>query len=92
MFSEATIFWPSDVKSRLIRKDPDAGKVLRQEEKGITEYEMAGWHHQLHGCEFEQVPRDGEGQGSLVRCIPWGHKESDMTERINNKCIFMDYF
>ena len=92
MFSEATIFWPSDVKSQLIRKDPDAGKVLRQEEKGITEYEMAGWRHRLNGCEFEQVPRDGEGQGSLVRCSPWGHKESDMTERINIKCKFMDYF
>ena len=89
--AEATILWPSDVKSCLIKKDPDAGKVLRQE-KGITEYEMAGWHHWLNGCEFEHVLGDGEGQGSLVCCSLWGRKESDMTEQLNNKCKFMDYF
>ena len=50
----------------------------------MTEDEMVGWHHQLNGHEFEQVPGDGEGQGGLVCCSPWGHKESDMTEQLNN--------
>ena len=61
-------------------KDPDVGKDRGQEEKGVTEDEMVGWHHQLNGHEFEQVPEDGEGQGSLVCCSPWGHKELDTTE------------
>ena len=50
----------------------------------MTEDEMVGWHHQQNGHEFEQVPGDGEGQGSLVCCRPWDHKESDMTEGLNN--------
>ena len=50
-----------------------------------TEDEMVGWHHQFNGHEFEQALRDGEGQGSLARCSPWGHKELDTTERLNNK-------
>ena len=54
------------------------GKDWRQEEKGTTEDEMVGWHHRLSGHEFEQTPGDGEGQGSLERCSPWGHKELDM--------------
>ena len=58
---EAPKLWPTDVKSLLIRKDPDARKDWRQEEKGMTEDEMAGWHHQLNGPEFEQAPGDGEG-------------------------------
>ena len=45
---------------------------------------MVGWDHQLNGHEFEEVPGDGEGQGNLVFCRPWGHKESDTTERLNN--------
>ena len=53
--AEAPILWSPDVKSRLIRKDPDAGKDWSQEEKGTTENEMVGWHHQLNGHEFEQV-------------------------------------
>ena len=44
---------------------------------------MVGWHPQLHGHEFEQAPGVGDGQGSLVCCSPWGHKESDTTERLN---------
>ena len=67
------------MKSRLIRKDPDAGKDWGQEEKGATEDEMVGWHHQLDRCEFEQTQGDGEGQRSLACCSPWGHKESDTT-------------
>jgi len=55
------------------------GKDWRQEEKGMTQGEMAGWHHQLNGHEFEQTPGDGEGLGSLACYSPWGHKESDTT-------------
>ena len=51
-----------------------------QEEKGMTEDEMVGWHHRLNGREFEQTPGVGDGQGSLARCSPWGCKESDTTE------------
>ena len=72
--AEAQIFWLSYVKSWLIRKDPDAGKDWRQEEKGTTEDEMVRWHHQLNGHEFEQAPGDDEGQGSLACCSPWGHR------------------
>ena len=68
-----------DVKSRLIRKDPDARKDWRQEEKGMTEDEMVGWHHQLNGYEFKQTPGESEGQENLACCSPWGHEESDMT-------------
>ena len=50
----------------------------------MTENEMVGWHHRLDGHEFEQAPGDGEGQGSLVCCSPWGHKEFNMTEQLNN--------
>ena len=67
---EAPIFWPLDAKSQLIGKDPDSGKDWGQEEKGVTEDEMVGWHHQLNGYEFEQTPGDGEGQGSLLRWSP----------------------
>ena len=45
---------------------------------------MVGWHHRLNGHEFEQAPGDSEGQGSLACCSPWGHKELDTTERLNN--------
>ena len=72
------------MKSQLIRKNPDAGKDGRQEEKGMTEDEMFKWHHQLNGHEFEQAPGDGEGQGSLACCSLWGHKELDITEPLNN--------
>ena len=77
--AEAPTLWPPDVKSQLIGKDADAGKDWRWEEKGATEHEMVGWHHRLNGHEFKQTPRDGDGQGSLACCSPWGHKESDMT-------------
>ena len=53
----------------------------------MTENEMVGWHHRLDGHEFEQAPGDGEGQGSLVCFSPWGHKELDMTEQVNNNCM-----
>ena len=73
------------MKGQLIRKDPDAGKDRRQEEKGMTEDEMGGWHHQLNGHDFEQILGNSEGQGSLACCSPRGYKESGMTERLNNK-------
>ena len=59
--AETPILWPSDAKNWLIWKDPDTGKDWRQEEKGMTENEMVGWHHQLHGQEFEQTPGVGDG-------------------------------
>ena len=84
--AEAPILWSPDPKSQLIGKGPDAGEDRRQEEKGMTEDEIVGWHHQkLNGYEFERAPGNGEGQGSLACCSPWGHKESDMTERLNNE-------
>ena len=69
--AESPILWPSDTKNQLIGKDPNAGKDWKEEEKGVTENEMIGWHHQLSGHEFEQTPRDSEGQGSLVCYSPW---------------------
>ena len=63
--AQTPILWPPDVKSWLIRKD-DAGKYWNQKEKGTTEDEMFGWHHQLNGHEFEQALGDGDGQGSLA--------------------------
>ena len=77
------ILWPPDAKNRLIRKDPDAGEDGRQEEKVMKEGEMVGWHHGLNGHKFEQALGVGEGQGSPACCNPWGHKESDTTERLN---------
>ena len=77
--AEAPILCPPDVKSWLTGKDPDAGKDWGQEEKGTTEDELVGWHHQLNGHEFEQTPEDSEGQGSLACCSPWSRKELDMT-------------
>ena len=75
---------PPDVKNWLIGKDPDARKDWRQEEKGTTEDQMVGWHHQLDGHEFEQAPSVGDEQGGLVCCSPWGHKVSDTAERLNS--------
>ena len=81
--AETPIFWPPDVKSWLIGKDSDAGKDWRWEEKGMTEDEMVGWHHQLNGHEFESTPGVGDGEGGLACCSPWGHKELDATEWLN---------
>ena len=78
------ILWPPDVTIQLIGKDPDAGKDWRREEKGTREDEMVGWHHHLSGQKFEQALGNSEGQGSLVCCSPWGHKEPDTTEWLKN--------
>ena len=78
--AETLILWPPDAKSTPIWKDPDAGKEWRQEEKGTTEDEMVGWHHQLNGHGFGWTPGAGDGQGGLACCGSWGRKESDTTE------------
>ena len=72
------LIWRTD-----IGKDSDAGKDWMQEEKGMTEDEMVGWHHRLNGHEFEQALGVGEGQGGLACCSPCDCKESDMTEQLN---------
>ena len=101
--AEAPILWPLEApKNQLIGEDPDAGKDWRREEKGVTEDEMVGWHHQLNGHEFELTPGDGERQGNLACCSPWGHKESDVMEWLNNNipqkiflnaiCLWISFF
>ena len=82
--ADAPIFWPPDAKCGLIRKDPDAGKDWGLGEKGMTEEKRVGWHHQLDGHEFEHALGVDDGQGNLVCCSPWGHKQLDMTEWLNN--------
>ena len=77
------ILWPPDAKSWLIRKAPDAWKDWGQEEKGMTEDEMVGWHHRLNEHGFGWTPGVGDGQGSLACCDSWDLKESDTTERLN---------
>ena len=62
----------------------DAGKDWGQEGKRVTKDEIVGWQHWFNGHEFEQTPGDGKGQRSLACCSLWGHKESDMTEQLNN--------
>jgi len=81
--AETPVLWPPHAKSWLIGKDSDAGRDWGQEEKGMTEDEMAGWHHRLDGREFEWMLGVGDRQGGLVCCDSWGRKESDMTEQLN---------
>ena len=71
-------------RTDLLEKALMLGKHWSQEEKGMTEDEMVGWHHWLNGYEFEQSPADSEGQGSPAGCSSWGCKESDMTQQLNN--------
>ena len=77
------ILWPPDAKSWLIEKDPDTGKDWGQEEMGMTEDKMVGWHHQLDGHGFGWTLGVGDGQGGLACCGSWGHKESDTSEWLN---------
>ena len=72
--AKTLVLWPPHVKSWLIGKDCDAGRDWGQKEKGMTEDEMAGWHHQLDEHEFEWTPGVGDGQGGLACCDSWGHK------------------
>ena len=81
--AETPILWPPHAKSWLIGKDSEAGRNWGQEEKGTTEDEMAGWHHQLDGHELEWTQGVGNGQGGLACCDSWGLKELDTTERLN---------
>ena len=78
--AETPILWPPDAESWLIWKDPDAGKDWRQEEKGTTEDEMVGWHHEHNGHGFGWTLGVGDGQGGLAYCGSWSSKESDITE------------
>ena len=80
---ETPILWPPDVKSWLIWKDSDARKDWWQKEKGTTEDEMVGWHHQLNTHGFGWTLGVGDGQGGLACCGSWGCKELDTTERLN---------
>ena len=80
---ESPILWLPYMNNWLIWKDYDAGKDWRQEEKGMTEDEMVGWHHQLNGYKFEQALGVGDGQASLACCSLWVCKESDPTEPLN---------
>ena len=80
---ETPVLWPPHEKSWLIGKDSDAGRDWGQEEKRMTEDEMAGWHHQLDGHEFEWTPGIGDGQGGVACCNSCGSKESDTTEWLN---------
>ena len=81
--AETPVLWPPYAKSWLIGKDPDAGKDWEQEEKGMTEDEVAGWHHRLYGHEFGWTPGVGDGQGGLACCDSWRRRESDTTEWLN---------
>ena len=78
--AETPVLWPPDAKSWLIWKDRDAGKDWGQEEKGMTEDEMVGWHHRFNGHRFGWTLGVGDGQGGLVCCPSWGHKDLDMIE------------
>ena len=82
--AKAPMLWPPDGKRQLIDKDPNARKDWGKEEKRVTEDEMVGWYHGLNGREYEQTPGDGEGQGSLACCSPWGLKESNTNKQLNN--------
>ena len=81
--AKAPILWPPDVKSQLIGKDSDAGKDWGPEEKWATKNEMVRWHLRLNGHEYEQTLGDGDRQGILACCSPWGHKELDTTDRVD---------
>ena len=81
--AETSILWPPDAKSWHIGKDPDVGKDWGQEEKGMTEGEMIGWHHQLNGHEFGWTLGVGDEQAGLACCDSWSHKVLDTTEWLN---------
>ena len=81
--TETPVLWPPDEKSWLIWKDPYTGKDWGQEDKGMTEDKMAGWHHRLNGHGFGWTLGVGDGQGDLACCSSLGCKESDTTEEMN---------
>ena len=81
--AETPVLWPPHAKSWLIGKYFDVGRDWGQEEMGMTEDEMAGWHHWLDGHESEWTLGVGDGQVGLACCDSWGRKESDTTEWLN---------
>ena len=81
--AETPVLWQPHAKSWLIGKDPDAGRDWGQEEKGMTEEEIAGWHHQLDGHESGWTLGVSDAQGGLACCNSWGRKELDVTEQLN---------
>ena len=81
--AETPVLWPPHAKSWLIGKDSDAGRDWGQEEKGMTEDEMARWHHWLYGHESKWTLGVGDGQGGVACCGSWGRKELDTTEWLN---------
>ena len=83
LFIRILVLWPPHAKSWFIGKDSDAGRDWGQEEEGMTEDEMAGWHHWLDGRESEWTPGGGDEQGGLACCDSWGCKELDTTEWLN---------
>ena len=87
--AETAVLWPPHAKSWLIGKDSDAGRDWGQEEKGMTEDEMAGWHHWLDGCELELALGVGDGQGGLACCNSWGRRvRHDWATELNwTECI-----
>ena len=87
--AETPVLWPPHAKSWLIGKDSDAGRDWGQEEKGMTEDEMACWYNWLNRCEFEWTPGVGDGQGCLACCNSWSCKELDTTERLNWNDIYV---
>ena len=90
--AEVRKLWLLDAKRWLTGKDPDSGKDWRQEEKGMTEDEMVGWQTHVNRHEFEQTSGDGEGQGSLVCCSPWGCEELDATGWLHNNNFIINLF
>ena len=83
--AETLVFWSCDVNRWLIGKVPDAGKDWGQKEKRASEDEMSGWHHRCNGQELGQTLGDGEGQGGLVCCSPWGCRVERDWAMNNNK-------
>ena len=77
--SFAYLMWRTDSLEKTLL----LGKIEGKRRRGMTEDEMVGWRHWFNGHEFEQALEGGEGHGSLACCSPWGHKESDTTERLN---------
>ena len=92
--AETPILWPPVVKNWFIWKDPDARNDSRWEEKGTTEDEMVGWHHQLDEHGFGWTPGVGDGQGGPACCSSWGCKELDMTEWLKwiEIYIFLNFY
>ena len=95
--AETPILWPPHAKCWLIWKDPDAGRDWGQEEKGTTEDEMAGWHHQLNAHEFEWTLGVGDGQGGLACCSLWGRRVghnwvTELTDTLQYSIPLGNYF